>query len=278
MAWEDLKRIGKRRKKKDLPEGLWTLCKGCKNTVYKATVEANSHICPECGFHFPLTPAARIELHFDKGSFIEDDPEMDSADPLNFKGVKTYKETVEKEQKKTGMRTACVTGRAAIKGKRVSFSITDSRFIMGSMGSVVGEKITRTFERGMKERLPVITVTASGGGARMHEGMLSLMQMAKTSAAVAEFQKTGLPYISILTYPTMGGVMASFASLGDILIAEPGALIGFTGPRIIKQTTNTELPKGFQSSEFMLDHGLIDMIVRRDQLRDKLYDLINYLT
>ena len=276
MAWDDLKRIARRKKKKDLPEGLWVLCKGCKNTVYKAVVEENFSICPECGYHFGITPHERIIMHFDKGSFQETDGRMESVDALNFTAITSYREKLEKTQRKTRMKSAVTAGRASIKGKRVYVAITDSRFLMGSMGSVVGEKIARIFERAGEENLPVITITGSGGGARMYEGMVSLMQMAKTSAAVARFRNAGNGYISVVTNPTMAGVMASFASLGDVVIAEPGALIGFTGPRVIKQTINAELPEGFQSSEFLLEHGMLDMIVSRDRLRDTLDSLLYY--
>ena len=277
MAWDDLKKIGRRKKKRDLPEGLWLLCKGCRNTVYKAVVEENFKICPECGYHFGITPHERIIMHFDKGSFQETEENMESVDVLSFSDIKSYTAKLDETQKKTRMKSAAISGRASIKGKRVYAAITDSRFMMGSMGSVVGEKIARVFEHAEEERVPVITITGSGGGARMYEGMVSLMQMAKTSAAVARFRNAGNPYISVLTNPTMAGVMASFASLGDIVIAEPGALIGFTGPRVIKQTINAELPAGFQSSEFLLDHGMIDMIVSRDQMRDTLDSLLFYM-
>jgi len=277
MAWDDLKRIARRKKKKDLPEGLWVLCKKCRNTVYRAVVEENCSMCPECGYHFSITPHERIIMHFDKGSFQEIDGNMESVDILDFSAIQSYREKLETVQKKTRMRSAVITGKASINGQRVYTAITDSRFMMGSMGSVVGEKVTRTFERAGEEHLPVITITGSGGGARMYEGMISLMQMAKTSAAVSRFRDSGSPYISVVTNPTMAGVMASFASLGDVVIAEPGALIGFTGPRVIKQTINTDLPEGFQSSEFLLEHGMIDMIVRRDQMKDTLDSLLFYM-
>jgi len=278
MAWDDLKRIARRKKKKDLPEGLWMLCKGCRNTVYKAVVEENFHVCPECGHHFTVDPYTRIAMHFDRGSFQETDADMVSGDPLNFSALKSYSEKIEEAQKKTGMKSAVIGGKASINGRRLYVAVTDSRFLMGSMGSVVGEKITRLFERAIEEDLPVVTITGSGGGARMYEGMISLMQMAKTSAAVSRFrEESRKPYISVLTNPTMAGVMASFASLGDVVMAEPGALIGFTGPRVIKQTINAELPEGFQSSEFLLEHGLIDLIVPRDRLRDTLDALLSYL-
>ncbi|MFH1709243.1 MAG: acetyl-CoA carboxylase, carboxyltransferase subunit beta [Planctomycetota bacterium] len=277
MAWEDLKRVTKGRKKKELPEGLWVLCKGCKATIYKAKVEENAFVCPECGFHFPIDTFRRINLHFDEGSFHEIDATLKAVDPLNFQGTEPYKIKHRQAQSKSRMKSESISGFATVKGVRVGVLLTDSRFLMGSMGSVMGEKIARLFEACLKARVPAITITASGGGARMYEGMVSLMQMAKTSAAVAKLNDAGVPYISILTNPTMAGVMASFASLGDVVIAEPGALIGFTGPRVIKQTINAELPKGFQSSEFLLDHGLIDMIVKRTDMRDALFDLVSYM-
>ena len=214
-------------------------------------------------------------LLLDEGSFVEEEVDLRSADPLGFKGVKSYKEKLIEDQTKTGLPGACVVGRGALDGKKIAFGVTDSRFIMGSMGSVVGEKVTRLVETALNWRLPLVIVSGSGGGARMYEGMLSLMQMAKTSAALAKLNQTDLPYISVLTNPTMAGVMASFASLGDVVIAEPGALIGFTGPRVIEQTIREKLPEGFQTSEFLLEHGLIDMVVSRCELKPTISQLLN---
>jgi acetyl-CoA carboxylase carboxyl transferase subunit beta len=264
-------------KRKDIPGGLWTKCKECGAIIYNKTLKENYKVCPKCNYHFTLTQQERIALLFDEGSFVEFDASMRSTDPLEFRGPKSYKTKLKEDQEATGLKEAAVTGRAEINGQPVISGITDSRFIMGSMGSVVGEKISRSAERATKDRLPLVIISGSGGGARMYEGMISLMQMAKTSAAVSRHQQEGLLFISVLTDPTMAGVMASFASLGDVIIAEPKALIGFTGPRVIEQTIKQKLPEGFQKSEFLLDHGLIDMIVSRKDLKEKLYKLINYL-
>ena len=223
-----------------------------------------------------LSARERIKLTLDEGSFIEADADMVSLDPLNFQGPKTYKEKLEKDQELTGLKDAVVTGEGTIGGAPVAFGVTDSRFIMGSMGSVVGEKLTRLIEHSTEKRIPLIIVSGSGGGARMYEGMYSLMQMAKTSAALARHHKKGCLFISLLTNPTMAGIMASFASLGDIIMAEPKALIGFTGPRVIEQTIRQKLPPGFQKSEFLLNHGLIDLIVHRKNMKESLARLMNH--
>jgi acetyl-CoA carboxylase carboxyl transferase subunit beta len=212
----------------------------------------------------------------DEGTFEEWDADLESTDPLNFVDQKPYPQRIEEEQKRTGLREAAVVGTGMIRGRRVAFGVTDSAFIMGSMGSVVGEKLTRTIERATAEQWPLIIVSGSGGGARMHEGILSLMQMAKVSAALARLDSAGGLFISVLTNPTMGGVAASFASLGDVVFAEPRALIGFAGPRTIKATIRIELPKGFQTSEFLLEHGFIDRIVRRQDLQSELARTIDY--
>jgi len=265
-------------KKKDIPSGLWVKCEDCGEIIYNKQLEENLKVCPKCAYHFTLGAQERIKTLLDSASFLEYDANMASQDPLSFVGVKNYGDKVKEDQKATGLKEAAVTGEGTINGKKVACCITDSRFIMGSMGSVVGEKIVRTFEKAIKARLPVIIVSGSGGGARMYEGMLSLMQMAKTSAAVARHKEAGLLYISVLTNPTMAGVMASFASLGDVIVAEPKALIGFTGPRVIEQTIHQKLPKGFQRSEFLLEHGLIDVVVHRKNLKDTLSQLLNYLS
>ena len=214
----------------------------------------------------------------DPGTFQEFDGDLISEDPINFKGPKTYKEKLEEDQKKTGLLDAAVCGVFSMDGVSVSLSVTEAGFIMGSMGSVVGEKITRAIERGIEKRIPVIIISGSGGGARMYEGCLSLMQMAKTSAALLRLRQAGIPFISVLTHPTMAGIMASFASLGDVIIAEPEALVGFTGPRVIKQTIKQELPPGFQRSEFMLDHGHIDLICKRKDLKNTISEILLSLT
>jgi acetyl-CoA carboxylase carboxyl transferase subunit beta len=265
-------------KKKDIPSGLWVKCEDCGEIIYNKQLEENLKVCPKCAYHFTLGAQERIKTLLDSASFLEYDANMASQDPLSFVGVKNYGDKVKEDQKATGLKEAAVTGEGTINGKKVACCITDSRFIMGSMGSVVGEKIVRTFEKAIKARLPVIIVSGSGGGARMYEGMLSLMQMAKTSAAVARHKEAGLLYISVLTNPTMAGVMASFASLGDVIVAEPKAMIGFTGPRVIEQTIHQKLPKGFQRSEFLLEHGLIDVVVHRKNLKDTLSQLLNYLS
>ncbi len=264
-------------KKKQIPGGLWTKCEDCGAIVYNKTLEENLDICPKCDFHFRITPQKRIEILFDKNSFIEYDKDMVSLDPLNFKGPKTYKDKLKTAQSQTSLKEAVITGEAKINNKKIIFSITDSRFIMGSMGSVVGEKITRATEKATEKKVPLIIFSGSGGGARMYEGMFSLMQMAKTSAAIAKHQSKGLLYISVLTNPTMAGIMASFASLGDVIIAEPKALIGFTGPRVIEQTIKQKLPEGFQSSEFLLEHGFLDIIATRKDLKETLFSMISYL-
>lgn len=264
-------------KKKDVPADLWTRCHNCKQLIYNKALEENLRVCPKCNYHFTMGARERISLLTDENSFVEIDADMHSVDVLNFKAVKSYLEKIEQDSNATNLKEAAVTGRARLNGKDIVLCVTDSRFIMGSMGSVVGEKITRATELATKEKLPLIIVSGSGGGARMYEGILSLMQMAKTSAAIARHSDAGLLFISVLTNPTMAGVMASFASLGDIIVAEPRALIGFTGPRVIEQTIHKKLPEGFQTSEFLLEHGLIDMVVHRKQLKETLSRMLEYL-
>ena len=263
-------------KKKDMPGGLWTKCEDCGEIIYNKTLEENCSVCPKCNFHFTLGVKERIKCLLDEGSFKEHFGDLESADPLNFKGPKTYLDKLRKDQKATGLRSAAMVGEGLIKGKKAALGFTDSRFIMGSMGSVVGEKLTRITEFATEKNLPLIIVSGSGGGARMYEGMLSLMQMAKTSAALARHAEKGGLYISVLTNPTMAGILASFASLVDLIVAEPRALIGFTGPRVIEQTIRQKLPEGFQRSEFLLEHGLIDMIIHRKDMADKLASVLDY--
>lgn len=265
-------------KKKDIPHGLWTRCPDCGELIYNKALKESLRVCQKCNYHFTLTTQERISLLIDKGSFKELASELKSADPLNFQGPKSYKEKLIEEEKKTGLSSACCIGEAKLNGRKLIFGVTDSRFMMGSMGSVLGEKLTRAIELATQLKLPLIIVSGSGGGARMQEGMLSLMQMAKTSAALSRHHQQKFLFISVLTNPTMAGVLASFASLGDIIVAEPKALIGFTGPRVIEQTIKQKLPGGFQSSEFLLQHGLIDMIVARKNLRDTLSQLLDYLS
>ncbi|MDD5155724.1 MAG: acetyl-CoA carboxylase, carboxyltransferase subunit beta [Candidatus Omnitrophica bacterium] len=265
-------------KKKEIPEGIWTKCEVCSEVLYNKTLEENFKVCPKCNYHFVLGAYERINLLLDKDTFEEYDRQMVSADPLSFKGPKTYKDKIAQDQGSTGLKDAVVTGEGLLEGDKIIIAVTDSRFIMGSMGSVVGEKITRAIEAATKAKLPVIIVSGSGGGARMYEGMYSLMQMAKTCAALSYHHKAKLPFISVLTNPTMAGVLASFAGIGDIIIAEPKALIGFTGPRVIEQTIRQKLPPGFQRSEFLLEHGMVDMIVHRKNLKTVLSQLLDYLS
>lgn len=266
------------RRKKSIPAGLWTKCTECGSVIFNKTLQENLNVCPKCNFHFIIGAQERIRQLLDEGSFVEIHAYLRSKDPLGFQGVKSYLEKLSQDQKKTGLEEACLVGHGNLDSKKVAFGVTDSRFIMGSMGSVVGEKITRLVEFALTKKLPLIIVSGSGGGARMYEGALSLMQMAKTSAALGRLHEAGIPFLSVLTNPTMGGVMASFAALGDLIIAEPKALIGFAGPRVIEQTIRQKLPKDFQTSEFLLDHGLIDMVIERKDLKTTLSQLLNYLT
>jgi acetyl-CoA carboxylase carboxyl transferase subunit beta len=267
-----------RLKKRDIPQGLWTKCEECSTALYNKALEENLKVCPKCGYHFVIGAYERAGMLLDPGTFQEYDRDMLSVDPLEFKGPKSYKDKLEQDRLATGLKDAVVSGEGLINGLKAVIAITDSRFIMGSMGSVVGEKITRAIESATKQKLPVLIVSGSGGGARMYEGMFSLMQMAKTCAALAYHKKAKLPFISVLTNPTMAGVMASFAGVGDVIVAEPRALIGFTGPRVIEQTIRQKLPVGFQRSEFLLEHGLIDMIVARKDLKETLSKLLQYLS
>ncbi len=260
----------------DVPDGVWVRCEGCKRTLYMGDLERELMVCPSCGRHHDLAAPERLALLVDEGTFEEVDAHLRSADPLEFTSGKVYSEQVTAAEERTGLNEAIVCGRAAIGGRRAIVGVMDFRFIGASMGSVVGEKVTRAFELALAERTPLVLVTASGG-ARMQEGMLSLMQMAKTAAAAARLASAGVPYVVVLTNPTMGGVTASFATLGDVLIAEPGALIGFAGPRLVEQTIRKSLPKGFQTSEFLLEHGMIDMVVDRRELKDRVALLLSYL-
>lgn len=260
-------------KKKDMPEGLWTKCPSCGESLYEQALAKNFRVCNHCGHHFTLSAQERIALVADEGSFAEIDANLDSVNALGFKD---YLNKVKAYQAKTGLTEAVVTGRATIEGCPVVFAVMDFRFLGASMGSVVGEKITRAIELATRERCAVIIFSASGG-ARMHEGILSLMQMAKTSGALARHSQAKLPYISVLTHPTTGGVTASFATLGDIILAEPKCMIGFAGPRVVKETTHSDLPPGFQTAEFMLEHGLVDIIVPRGDLRGTLARLVHHL-
>jgi len=263
-------------KRKEIPAGIWTKCPGCESPAYSKELKNNLNVCPKCGFHLGLTASERIDHIIDEGSFVEHDAGMTSADPLKFQGPKTYKEKLKADQESTELKDAVITGHGEIEGKKVAIAVTDSRFIMGSMGSVVGERITRIVEYATEEKIPVIIVSGSGGGARMYEGAISLMQMAKTCASLERHAQAGQLYISVLTNPTMGGIMASFAGVGDLIIAEPKALIGFAGPRVIEQTIRQKLPAGFQRSEFLLAHGMIDMIIERQDLKGILSHTMAY--
>lgn len=254
--------------KKGLPEGLWTKCKKCEQIIFQKDFEENFMVCPKCGYYVRLNSKERIELLTDKDSFKEINANLKPVDVLDFPGYKEKKDSYKTKD-------AICTGEAKMGGYSVAIGVMDFEFMGGSMGSVVGEKIVRLIERAIDKKLPVILVSASGG-ARMQEGIFSLMQMAKTSAALAKLAKKKLPYISVLTDPTTGGVAASFAMLGDVIIAEPNALIGFAGPRVIEQTIRQQLPKGFQLSEFLLKHGMIDMVVERKNLRDTIIKLIKF--
>jgi len=264
------------RSKRGVPEGLWLKCDGCGATIYRKEAAERLNVCPQCGFHWYVSAATRIRQLLDTGTFEEWDSHLRPTDPLGFKDKKPYAERIVAEQKRTGLSDAVITGTGMIRARRVAIGITDSAFIMGSMGSVVGERLARLVEKATASRLPLIIISASGGGARMHEGILSLMQMAKVSAALARYSQAGGLFISVLTNPTMGGVAASFASLGDLCFAEPRALIGFAGPRTIKATIRVELPKGFQTSEFLLEHGFIDRIVARQDLKSEIARAIDY--
>jgi acetyl-CoA carboxylase carboxyl transferase subunit beta len=260
-----------------MPDGLWSKCPQCSQFIFNKILKENLKVCPKCNYHFPLTCEERIKLLADKNSFKEFYDSLASLDPLEFCGPKSYKDKLKEAKKSTSLKEAIMVGKATIYSKPVAFGVTDSRFIMGSMGSVVGEKVTRIAEYALDKTIPLVIVSGSGGGARMYEGMLSLMQMARTSGILAHLKEAGIPYLSILTHPTMAGVMASFAGLGDIIVAEPKALIGFTGPRVIKQTIKQDLPAGFQTSEFNLEHGLIDLIVPRKDLKEVISQLLDYL-
>lgn len=264
-------------KKKTMPDGVWTKCNGCHHPIFNKSLMENNLVCTNCGYHFPLPLPKRIELLIDEGTFVEKDKYMVSENPLEFKAVRDYRAKLAADQKKTGMVDACIWGEGSVAGQGVVFAGTDSRFIMGSMGSVVGEKVARAAEHALQQRKPLVVVSGSGGGARMYEGMFSLMQMAKTCGALSRLKDANIPYIAIHTHPTMAGILASFAGVGDITIAEPDALIGFAGPRVIEQTTKQKLPEGFQRSEFNQEHGWIDIISARNELKDTLSTVLGYV-
>jgi acetyl-CoA carboxylase carboxyl transferase subunit beta len=262
-------------KRVEIPDGLMTRCPGCNEIVYKRAVEENLWVCPLCRYHFRIGAWDRIRITVDEGSFIERDEDLLPMDPLGFPG---YRERLERDWKNTGLKDAAVVGEATIGGYPVEFGVTDFRFLAGSMGSVVGEKVTRAAERAFSRRVPLVLVLGSGGGARMYEGILSLMQMAKTSAAIGRLDKAGIPYIAILTDANMAGVQASFGSLADVTIAEPKAMIGFTGPRVIEQTLKVIVSKDLNTAEFQMRSGMIDMIVDRREMRDTLIRILRFFS
>jgi acetyl-CoA carboxylase carboxyl transferase subunit beta len=264
------------RRRATTPTDAWTKCPSCEQQVFNKQLERNLRVCPICGHHFRMSIGERIDLLLDEGSFVERDATLESTDPLGFVDQKPYPERLGSARAKTGLRDAAVWGTGRIDGHTVAIGLFDFRFMGGSMGSVVGEKLARCFEGALAERIPAIVVSASGG-ARMQEGTLSLLQLAKTTAPLVRLDEAGIPFISILTDPTTGGVLASFASLGDAIIAEPKALIGFAGARVASGTVGEELPEGFQSSEFLLEHGFVDMVVPRSELRATLERLLRVL-
>lgn len=262
--------------KRDTPVDLWVKCDGCKEILYRKELAANKYVCEHCGFHFRIGANDYVKLLTDEGTWQVHDANLKSTDPLKFAAKKKYKDSLHDAEKNTGAHSGVVAGIGEIKGMKISLAVMDFRFIGGSMGSVEGEKIARVLKRGLQMKIPAIVVSASGG-ARMQEGSLSLMQMGKTSAIIAQLSKAGIPYISVMTNPTTGGVTASFAMLGDINIAEPGALIGFAGERVIRETIRQSLPPGFQRAEFLLEKGMLDMIVPRHELKETLASILEHL-
>ena len=263
-------------KKRELPEGLWQKCPSCGEIIHNLELQQNCRVCPKCDHHFTQSARERIDMLCDDDTFVEHDKNMASVDTLKFTGMASYTDRLKSYQKKTGLKDAVITGLGKIDGQPLALAVMDFNFIAATMGSVVGEKLTRIIERGTNDKLPVVIVSASGG-ARMYEGVLSLMQMAKTCGALALHAQAKLPYFSVMTHPTTGGVSASFATIGDVNLAEPKAMIGFAGPRVIKETTHQDLPPDFQTAEFLQDHGLVDIIVHRKKMRETLSHLIHYL-
>ncbi len=264
-------------KKREIPEGLWTKCPKCSTMVFDKELDENLKVCPRCQYHFAIVARERIHSLVETCTFEEMNAGMTSVDVLQFTGVASYTNKLAEYQKSTGLKDSVITGLCKIGEHRAALGVMDFSFLGGSMGSVVGEKLTRLIEKATEKNLPVVIISTSGG-ARMYEGMFSLMQMAKTCAALAYHAQAKLPYISVLTHPTTAGVMASYASVGDLIIAEPGAMIGFAGPRVIKDTTQAELPPGFQTAEFLLEHGLIDAIVSRKDMKQRLIDYLTFMT
>ncbi|MFL6584467.1 MAG: acetyl-CoA carboxylase, carboxyltransferase subunit beta [Chthoniobacterales bacterium] len=262
-------------KRREMPQGLWQKCPGCSDVIHEIELTQNLRVCPRCDYHLPLSAKERVDNLLDPDTFVEHDADLRSVDTLQFQGMASYKDRLRKYQDSTGLMDAVLSGHGAIEGHKVAIAVMDFSFLAATMGSVVGERITRTIEFGTANRCGVVIVSASGG-ARMYEGMLSLMQMAKTSAALARHAGERLPYISILTNPTTAGVMASFASLGDVILAEPRSMIGFAGPRVIRETTHQDLPEGFQTAEFLEEHGLVDLIVHRRRMRPQIAQFLSY--
>ncbi len=265
------------RKKREMPHGLWQKCPGCSEVVHEIELTQNQRVCPRCDYHFAQSAKERIENLCDPESFTEMDSDLVSIDTLKFSGMATYKDRLRKYQDSTGLTDAVISGHALIEGYKVALAVMDFSFLAATMGSVVGERITRTIEYGTANRAAIVIIAASGG-ARLYEGMLSLMQMAKTSGALALHAEQRLPYISVLTNPTTAGVMASFASLGDVIMAEPRSMVGFAGPRVIRETTHQDLPEKFQTAEFLEEHGLIDLIVHRKRMRAQIAELLAYFS
>src|SRR3954471_8149116 len=264
-------------RKREMPQGLWQKCPGCSDVVHEIELAQNQRVCPRCDYHFAQSAKKRITNLLDPESFTERDADLRSIDTLRFQGMATYKDRLRNYQDRTGLVDAVISGHGLIEGYKVALAVMDFSFLAATMGSVVGERITRTIEYGTANRCAVVIISASGG-ARMYEGMLSLMQMAKTSGALARHATERLPYLSVLTNPTTAGVMASFASLGDVIIAEPKSMIGFAGPRVIKETTHQDLPERFQTAEFLEEHGLIDRIVHRKKMRSEIAEFLGYFS
>jgi acetyl-CoA carboxylase carboxyl transferase subunit beta len=274
MAWTGVQKAPLQKSEKlGAPEGLWIKCNHCKSVIYRRDFEVNQCVCTVCNYHYPIAAIDRLGFFLDPNSFNEMDIDLVSTDPLSFSDTKSYKERLASTQKHLGMKDALVSGEGILEGMPVQVAAMDFRFMGGSMGAVVGEKIARTFLRAVEKRQPAI-VFSSSGGARMQEGIVSLMQMAKTCAALSRMRDRGIPMVSVMAHPTTGGVAASYAMLGDINVAEPAALIGFAGPRVIRQTIGQELPEGFQKSEFLMDHGMLDLILHRDTMREKISQIL----
>ncbi|MEE8640756.1 MAG: acetyl-CoA carboxylase, carboxyltransferase subunit beta [bacterium] len=277
MTEENKKSREETQAKHKVPSGIWIKCKSCREPLFAAELERNLMVCPKCDYHFPLGAYKRIDLLTDEGSFQEYDADLAAVDVLSFTDKKSYLQRLAEAKKRTGVKDAIVSGLATLEGIPISVAAMDFGFIGGSMGSVVGEKVARTFKRGVAHRRPVV-IAPTSGGARMQEGVVSLMQLGKTNAAAAELADAGLPYVVVISDPTTAGVMASYASVGDVIISEPNALMGFAGPRVIMETIRQELPPGFQRAEFQLEHGFVDIVVHRRDVRNIVVELLKVLT